>query len=52
MSVRATGPEDNESQEHIYQSYHGILQEVTVTVASERRSQETLGERSTDKPEY
>ncbi|KAF2804604.1 uncharacterized protein BDZ99DRAFT_467286 [Mytilinidion resinicola] len=52
-SVRATGPEDNESQEHIYQSYHGILQEVTVTVASERRSQdEASSRRSIDKADF
>jgi hypothetical protein len=37
-TVATTRLEDNESQEHIYQSYHVILQEVTVTVASERRS--------------
>ncbi|KAJ4296490.1 hypothetical protein N0V90_006535 [Kalmusia sp. IMI 367209] len=42
----ASGPEDNESQENIYQSYHGILQEVTVTVASERKSLDTQEGRS------
>lgn len=52
-TVAATGPKDNESQEHIYQSYHGILQEVTVTVASERRSQDTQGGRSMNgKPDF
>lgn len=37
---------DNGSQENILQSYHGILQEVTVSVKSERKSEETQGARS------
>ncbi|KAL5375355.1 hypothetical protein DPSP01_011264 [Paraphaeosphaeria sporulosa] len=31
---------DNDSQENILQNYHGILQEVTVSVKSERKSEE------------
>jgi hypothetical protein len=31
---------DNDSQENILQNYHGIMQEVTVSVRSERKSEE------------
>jgi hypothetical protein len=39
-SVHRERESDNESQENIMQNYHGILQEVTVSVRSERKSEE------------